>query len=231
MDIVYFVRPSNYNDELKYSLRSLKNIPHGNVFMAGYMPGWTKNVKHIKAYHTPGSSNSNTNRQLEAIANDNRVSEDFILMNDDFFIMSYMDEIPRLNRGPIENVLAYYEPADSMYYHGMLSTSEYIKTLGYKDVLCYELHVPMVMNKTNIREMFSQYRKLNPGLPQLHKRTLYGNMFNYGGESIEDVKVFNYDQQFDKNSKFLSTTEGIWNKSEIGKFIREQFQEKSKYEQ
>ena len=39
-DIVYFVKPSEDNDELKYSLRSLKNLNHGQVYLVGYRPSW-----------------------------------------------------------------------------------------------------------------------------------------------------------------------------------------------
>jgi hypothetical protein len=229
MDIAYFVRPGDDNDELRHSMRSLKNIPHGNVYVAGYKPKWLTNVIHIDVPQG-ANKNLNTTNILECIARDSRVSEDFILMNDDFFIMKQMDEIPRLNRGPIEGVLSYYEPANSGYYIGMKGTHEYMLGLGFKDILSYELHAPMIMNKKNILTMFDKYRADQKNIKPLHKRSLYGNMFNYGGKSIEDVKVYNYDQEFDKNSDFLSTEDGTWQYGEAGRFIRNTFPDKSPYE-
>lgn len=41
-DIVYFVKESAKNEELRYSLRSLKNFPHGRVWFYGYCPSFLK---------------------------------------------------------------------------------------------------------------------------------------------------------------------------------------------
>ncbi|MFF3129757.1 hypothetical protein ACFVRD_48125 [Streptomyces sp. NPDC057908] len=39
-DIVYVVRPWNQNEQLRYSLRTLANLPHRRVWIAGYCPTW-----------------------------------------------------------------------------------------------------------------------------------------------------------------------------------------------
>ena len=54
-DIVYVVRPGERNEELRYSLRSLSNLPHGRVWIAGYMPKWVTGVEHIPSPAKPGS--------------------------------------------------------------------------------------------------------------------------------------------------------------------------------
>jgi len=230
MDIVYFVREGDDNEELRYSLRSLVNIPHGTVHIVGYKPCWVKNVNHIPVEQT-GIKNTNTTRNLYVAAESEEVSDNFILMNDDFFIMKPIEEIPNLNRGYIVDVAEYYQQFNSPYFKGMVETHNYILSLGYKSPLSYELHVPMVMNKYNVVDMLDQYYFDAPEVSILHKRSLYGNMFNYGGETIKDVKVYKVDGSFDEDSTFLSTQDNIWDDSEIGRFIRTKFTEKSQYEE
>ena len=47
-DIVYFVKDTKINEELRYSLRSLKNFPHGKVWFYGGCPEGLKPDYHIK---------------------------------------------------------------------------------------------------------------------------------------------------------------------------------------
>lgn len=229
MDVVYYVRNGDYNEELRYSLRSLSNIPHRKVFFVGYKPKWAKNVNHIDVPQVARKT-ENTERYMDIISSTDEISEDFILMHDDFFIMQPLEEVPRLNRGPIDAVLECYRPTQSVYYYGMKQTLEYMKELGLRDIISYELHVPMVLNKTNIRKMLERYWRDKPNVVQLNKRTLYGNLFNYGGESIQDVKVSSPECAYSKNSIFLSTDDGTFRRHEVGKYIRERFGEKSAYE-
>ena len=230
MDIVYFVRGGEENDELKYSLRSLANLPHGTVHIVGYKPSWVTNVNHIEVIQDKGGKNLNTTHNMLVAAQSDDISENFILMNDDFFIMKPLSELPHYNRGSIEKVAEYYRQLDSMYYRGMLDTREYMEKLGIKSSLSYELHIPMIFNKKNVIKMFEQYYKDQPPVAILHKRTLYGNMFNYGGKEIKDVKVYTNDGQTDRESTFLSTQDDAWEYSKIGRFIRRQFKEKCQYE-
>ena len=47
MDIVYVVRPGDENEALRYSLRSLANIPHRTVWIAGYRPKWCYGIVYV----------------------------------------------------------------------------------------------------------------------------------------------------------------------------------------
>lgn len=230
MDIVYFVREGEDNEELRYSLRSLVNLPHRKVHIVGYKPSWVTNVNHINVVQDKGGKNLNTTHNMEVAAYDYNVTEDFILMNDDFFIMKPLSELPHYNRGSIDKVAEYYKQYDSQYYRGMMDTREYMEKLGLKNPISYELHVPMVFNKNNIIDMFTQYYQDSPPVAVLHKRSLYGNMFNYGGETIADVKVYTKDGKTPRDSTFLSTEDSIWEDSIVGRFIRRQFPDKSIYE-
>ena len=54
MDIVYLIKvdPENDSEELRYSLRSLKNIPHQKVILVGEKPEWVTNVEFIPVAQT-----------------------------------------------------------------------------------------------------------------------------------------------------------------------------------
>jgi hypothetical protein len=230
IDIVYFVREGEENEELRYSLRSLKNLPHRKVHIVGYKPSWVKNVNHVDVTQDRGGKNLNTTYNMEMAAYEYNISEDFILMNDDFFIMKPLSELPRLHRGLVTELEKYYEQFDSQYYIGMRDTRKYMEQLGFENPYSYELHIPMMFNKNNVMDMLTKYYQDQPSVAVLHKRSLYGNMFDYGGEETKDVKVYTLNGQFDKNSTFLSTQDNIWQDSEVGVFIRNKFPEKCEYE-
>ena len=92
MDIVYICRDGD-NEELRYSIRSaVKNLPHDNLWVVGGKPDWYSGpyieVPQDKAYYR----NARTN--IRTIIKSNKISNTFILMNDDFFIMNKVDSLP-----------------------------------------------------------------------------------------------------------------------------------------
>jgi hypothetical protein len=87
MDVVYILREW-YSDclELRYSLRSLENIEHWKVFFIWWCPWWAKNIVHIKAADPYQVKSLNALHKIKIACSDERISDDFILMNDDFYI-------------------------------------------------------------------------------------------------------------------------------------------------
>lgn len=229
MDIVYLVKDCTENEELTYSLRSLVNIPHDRVFIVGGCP---RNIDTSKVIHFPilqtDTKYKNTTNNLKLICNQDNLSEDFILFNDDFFILKPI-QIEELNicRGTVREVLKEYKNkyGFNSYIEGMEQTSIFLNDLGIKDVLSYELHIPMVMNKTNVLKMFSlPFIKC---LNVLHKRTMYGNLFHKNSKPMKDVKVLDFNTKVEYD-KFLSCSDSGW--FIICKYIRNLFPDKSIYE-
>lgn len=228
MDILYLCREGK-NTELVYSLRTLKNIKHDRVFIAGGLPA---KINKEKITYIPVPQNINkwknsTNNLIEA-CKDSRLSEDFILMNDDFFILKPVTlEDLHVNRGPVEQVYKHYfeKYGNNEYTKGMMQTSKFLSKMGYSDILSYELHLPIVLNKKRVLDMF-----LLEGVRDihvLHKRTLYGNLHLKGTKKTGDCKltgVFihrNYD-------KFLSTLDT--NFEIVREWLDSKFPQKSIYE-
>lgn len=222
-DVLYLVRPSEDNDELKYSLRSLKNLNHGRVFIAGYKPSWVdERVEYIPAEQTENKYQNIRNNWLAAL-NDTRLSDNFILMNDDFFIMSPTKDVMPLRR--LENIDHYIQlfskvNPESYYVETMKSARDLLREWNVKSDYSYELHTPMLFNK---RKMLHLFDKLPSNYPVSHIRTIYGNYYGINGSPIRDVKVINDAQDIAFNQQFLSTIDGSFESGAVGEFLRMKF--------
>jgi hypothetical protein len=224
MDVVYVCRPGNRNEELRYSLRSLVNVPHERVWIAGHMPTFVRGAEHIPVRFAR-SNHAHTSASLRAACSHAEVSETFVLMNDDFFVIRPMAEIPVLHRGPIEDVAAEYVRRGGMtYVASMRKAASWLAAQGCEPVLSYELHVPLPVVKAKMAEV------LGLGVPGLesHKRTVYGNLGGIGGERSEDYKVIG--QEWSKAWPFISTMDHTFARDEVGRYIRARFPEPSPYE-
>lgn len=230
MDIVYPLSANYDGEELKYSLRSLRNIPHEKVFFVGGCPKWAKNIIHIPTTQK-GTKYKNTTKAMITACNDPRVSNDFVLMNDDFFILepTTPDELNLYNGTVQSNLDALYNKYGSAnpYMRGAEQTRDLLKANGIvAEPLCYELHIPFVFNKGKFLNMFDlrEVEQINC----LHKRTLYGNLYLKGGNDTRDVKIFARDGFSGKTGAFLSCSNDGFDL--IKDFLAKKFPEPSEYE-
>jgi len=229
MDIVYICRDGN-NEELRYSIRSVvKNLPHDKIWVVGGKPDWYTG-NYIKVNQSrPKYVNARNN--LKAICETEEISESFILMNDDFYIINKVDSVPYMHSGTLDDKIKQREDVFS----GTTYTSLLRQTLGSLSrrkklpILDYELHVPMVMEKNKL----SKILKLS-GL----WRSVYGNVFDVGGIKITDVKVYEekskfYISSYDINNlqyDYLSSSDDSFKKIKEKLFLT-MFAEPSLYEQ
>jgi hypothetical protein len=225
MDVVYLVKYSQENEELRYSLRSLKNINHDKVWIAGHKPEWA-NTYHINR-RQGNDPFQNVVNILLAVCNNSEVSDNFILFNDDFFCMSKTTpEV--LHRGLYDTVLKRYERPyrhPNRYVTAMKDTKRTLERLGLPTI-CYELHVPIVVNKKKMLEALNLVH--HSQLKYLNKRSLYGNYLGLKGKRIEDVKITKLNKL--SRRKYISTTEKSFEMGLIGEQIRKTFNRKCKYE-
>ena len=231
MDIVYLVKNCVTDEELTYSLRSLVNLPHKQVFIVGGCP---TNLNKSKLIHCPISQGNdryeNTTNSLKHICQDERLSDNFILMNDDFFILKPTDPSElNLCRGTIQEVIneiGHRYETGSPYLTGMKQTHIYLRDLGYSKPLSYELHVPMVLNKKRFLDLFSlpYINTIRKG----HIRSIYGNVYLKDSQKIRDVKVYRDFYTPLGSDKFLSTEDNSWPR--VKKYLERLFPDKSQYE-
>ena len=93
LDIVYCLKAGSKGEELKYSLRSLKNLEHNRVWIFGDCPDWVDNVNFVPIQQTRGNKWLNTAGLLKEICDNDNITEDFIWFNDDFFVLKKMDSL------------------------------------------------------------------------------------------------------------------------------------------
>lgn len=228
MDYVYITRNGD-NEELRYSLRSIaKNAPEGRVWLVGGKPDWF-NGGHIPV-KDKSSKFKNIAACLFAAASSDEVSEDFILMNDDFFILENIANFLPLYGGTLASKIASYTDllGPTVYSNILGRAMKYINSKGIKEPLDYDIHVPLQINKKMFLELVPH--------DSLAPRSVYGNLAEVGGTEIRDVKTYNNPRYrsksytYDKdNSPFISSNDDSFDIL-YDTVLAEMFSEPSPYE-
>jgi hypothetical protein len=225
-DIVYVVRFSRHSEELRHSLRSLVNLPHGKVWLAGHKPEWATGVEHIKTARKPGAHvDAKTN--LRAACEHPDVSEEFIYMNDDFFVMQPFEQLPVMHRGPLSGVGG----MATAYQRAIKKGLAILRSKGIEEPLMYDLHAPMTVTKAGMLEALDlchAHKDARVG-HGLHERTIYGNLNDVGGEKHHNFKVYRQDRGW-RSWPFISTNDNTFRTQPVGEFIRARFPTQSEYE-
>jgi hypothetical protein len=207
------------------------------VVISGDKPAWMQNCYHISVGQNY-AKHENVKNNLLAVCKDPKVSDDFVLMNDDFFIMKNIKNVPPLNRGPIDKIIQ--KLTDEGLTPNNLKKYKQVKKLlediGIVGVISYELHVPMVMNKRKCLKLDFELNEKR----LYQRRTAYGNYYNISGKTIDDVKIYEDDRrnpdrykedrlEFLKNQTFLSVDNSAFY-GQAGDFVKQVFCDKSQYE-
>lgn len=235
LDVVYTLKEEDDNEELRYSLRSLAaNMPHNNVFFAGYMPTWVRNVYHIPVEQDKGSKYLNSRANIMAACHSPEVTNDFILMNDDFFILQPTDYLEWHFRDTLDKVIQTFAlHGNGPYLRGMKRTKQILEDLGqavHGPIKSYELHIPMVFNKRKRILTVELQELVNPNQDLFHSNTIYGNFWSMGGRRMKDVKIYDEKSLPPQNAQFLSTDDMSFKRGKVGEFVREKFPLRCIYE-
>jgi hypothetical protein len=229
MDFVYICK-EGVNEELKYSIRSVvESFPDSNIWVVGGKPDWyVGNYIEVHQIHT---KYKNAVENLKMICSSPQISNEFVLMNDDFYIIKKIDNIDTFHGGYLLDKINLYQKlnGNSNYTRKLSATYKRLKAIGIDDPLDYELHVPMVMEKQKLQEVLDKN-------DQFLWRSMYGNIFKVGGSEMQDVKVYtrgplvfkSYNLDID-NHTYLSSADSsfdiIWNN-----ILKIQFKQKTKFE-
>ena len=100
-DIVYFVKETKENEELRYSLRSLSNFPHGKVWFYGGCPDGLNPDFHVPVKQDKDNKWKNVSMMLDMACNNQDITKEFWLFNDDFFIMEKIEHPKNYYRGDL----------------------------------------------------------------------------------------------------------------------------------
>lgn len=181
------------NQELKYSLRSFERHLKGinNVVIVTDLSGLPKfldNVIHLPCPDETNLAAVNTYKKILKACNDKRVSENFILSNDDFFLNQDFEAatFPYFHRGQILAGIDNLKNKNSHYAVSRRITASILTKQGF-NTFHYGIHCPFLINKTKFLEMSTQFKfeRVRGYLT----RCIYGNMFGVGGEQRRDAKL------------------------------------------
>lgn len=223
-DIVYFVKDTKSNEELRYSLRSLKNFPHRKVWFYGGCPDGLKPDHHISVVQDQPTKWMNIFKMFKMACLNKDISKDFWLFNDDFFIMKPVKKGPNYFEGDLYKRVVTLEDKHggiTPYSQQLRYTLQELEGMGC-DTKNYALHVPMLINKKKGIELTNIING-----PMI--RCLYGNYFKIGGENHSDVKIDSVTKGY-KDTEYLSTNDKSFN-GLIGEQIKLKFPDKCEYEE
>jgi hypothetical protein len=224
LDIAYIVRFGDLNNELKYSLRTLKNLDFpGKVFIAGYKPKWVRNVTYLPVENQRDKFKNAYANFLELCRCD-QISDDFIFMHDDYFIVKEVAHIPNYYKGSLDLILSRIK-AKNRYIDNLAYTRDFLKEQGIKDPLCFDVHMPFIINRKKFLDLVDRY----PEMAGLNKLSAYGNLYGLEGQLVRDVKVRGVnDGNLDR--PFISSNDHLFRRNRAMKKLRKQFAKKSRFE-
>lgn len=175
------------NNELRYSLRSLekfgKNI--GEVFIVGEFPEWLQYCEHIPVKDGIGHE-KNIMLKLLAACNDDRVSENFMLWNDDYFLTAPIncELYPNYECGSLAMKIEARIKEDG--YRKSLENTRTFLTRNNKWTLMYDGHCPIIYNKTMFRELMNNVDwTIGNGYAI---KSLYANYYALPHQYMDDLK-------------------------------------------
>jgi hypothetical protein len=232
MDFVYILgKGSRWNDnEIRYSLRSLKYVKHDNVFIIGHLPRGLKNVIHVPAQDFFTNKQCNAIRKVIIACSTPQISDDFVLMNDDFFFLREYAEIPYYTLKDLNYLLDKYHQVKSKYYYAVENAIKFCKTKRYPQ-RNFEVHFPLIINKKKFLKMFNEKWWLKS--PTVY-RSIYAN-------STRKIKPIELNKDFKcyttadlyrlRFGSFISTDNKIVFNPKFRIFINSKFPKKCKYEE
>jgi hypothetical protein len=229
MDFVYICK-EGINEELKYSIRSVvESFPDSKIWVVGGKPDWY--VGNYINVEQKESKYKNAVENLKTISTSDQISESFVLMNDDFYIIKKIDKIENFHGGYLLNKINLYQKlnGNSQYTRKLSGTYKKLKALGFENPLDYELHVPMIMEKEKLKIILEL-------IDQFLWRSIYGNKFEVGGTEMQDVKVYtsgplvlkSYNLNIDSHT-YLSSADSSFNNI-FNKILKDKFNKKTKFE-
>ena len=229
-DVVIPYKKGRSTEELRFCLRSVeKNLPFiGRVFIIGELPEWASDeIIHIPSEQRHEKS-ANVAVSHRIAANDERISDNFVLMNDDMFIMRELQEIPLWHGTPLSEFFTLFGTrVPRSYYTDLIKRA---LSIVRHDLPHWELHIPIVLNKSKFKHVLDLIEGMH-----MMSRTIYGSLYLHGkGEYHQDVKIYQVSgsknwQDMPRFDTFVSSDDSTF-EHVIMPILAKMFPTKSKYE-
>jgi len=222
VSVVYTLcNQSHYNNaELRFSLRSidkyLSNI--ANVVIVGHNPPGFKNFDHIPARDSESIPDINIFNKLVLACQSDKVTDDFLFMNDDHFLFDYFDasEFPNFYCNSLKHYLERTKIRGG--YFGRVQNV----ARKYPDGKFFDVHTPIMYNK----EKFLALRDHFDFEKGMVIKSLYGNEWNVDNPiEITDCKCIEPPL---RSVKIMSTFPRV--KASVFRYIEDKLPFTCKYE-
>lgn len=214
--VIPYVRTQDGGQELKYTLRSLKNLTewNGEVFIIGDREDWFRNITHIPNKTRSYSPYEDVENKVLLALRDRRIPDDFIFTNDDIYI-TRKTTIKNWHRGEL--------PKEGKGYHmkAKIATRSFLISKGIENPLDFSVHAPMILNKQKRMEVHKIVKRSLRGTALL-ARTIYGNMF------IDPKDMVKTKDKKTKTSKLMSGA--VISTQYFTDELSDKFPEESKFE-
>lgn len=225
-DLIYILKADIDTEELKYSLRSVeKNFPINRVWFVGGQPEGLEPDIRLKHDQVGNCKWEMIRSSMWKAVSDERLSEDFFLFNDDFFVMEPVDTDSFRNfvDGTLERRIdeLHSESGMNAYTRTLFKLEQELKTM-HEPTMNFDVHLPMLLNKEQVRSTL--YKCSSPQM-----RSAIGNINRLPFVIHPDVKVYDL-ESVPVNETYLSTNDDTFKKGNVGKYIRETFTTKSRFE-
>jgi len=217
VNFLYICR-NGENEELRYSIRSVMHFfPDAKIYIFGGKPDWYSGP-YIEIPDI-GNKFDNINNCYKAICNTD--IEDFILMNDDFYIINKPDQIINYHDGLLEDKAKKHADIFGLtkYARVLLDANKKLKKQGIQNPLNYDIHTPMLLNKEKLSKIIDL---------SFAPRSMYGNMFVKDSSPMSDVKVYKNTEYINNTGYFISSEDNSLKKIIV--FLKEKFPNPSIYE-
>lgn len=217
LDVVYLLKDSLNYEELRYSMRSLMFFPCRDVWLYGGKPKWVRGVKHVPFHQSGPTKWHNTRDMMRAVCQNPDVSQNFVLFNDDFFILQPIKDLRRHCCGTLGQRAMQTISKDThnlSKYGKQLAKCELALLEAGKGNRNFELHIPMIFDKKKLLAVLDKYPDC------LMPRSLYCNEYNVRAIEREDVKVEELYTPIPTQSAFVSTNNQSFSCGEVGKKVR-----------
>jgi hypothetical protein len=214
---------SKYNNmELRYCLRGIEKHLTGyrNIWIIGERPEWLQNINHIP--HTDESSVSDRNiyEKLRAACSHPDISDTYLMMNDDHFLLWHFDitTFPNYYMSTLEK---YANRRNDGYGQRCQNTLHYLKENGHA-IKHFDIHYPILYNKKAFLDTVGQ---MPWGEQSFIIKSAYANMNKVSGTEVKEDSKITY---LPTNQPVFSTYPHV--KHAIQRFLKEQFPTPSRYE-
>lgn len=218
-------QPSRWQDnELRYALRSIEKYltGHGNIYIIGKKRTWLNNVTFIECKDEGAKADRIFNKILKA-AKDERVSDPFLYMNDDHYLLKPLDikEIKYWKYGTMRDVA---NKAQGNYLKRVLRCDRFFRLKGWQTTN-FDIHVPILFEKEKFKSL-----EQDDYIIKSH----YCNKFGIEGEDMEDILFHSPKKKqeiYDRieGRLFMSVNDSGLNETMKG-FLNELYPQQSNYE-